>query len=269
MGEPIPVEPLAAPPIVSPGNDDSVACAYVHSYTVHYSWHRSLVDLMAYDLQSKQRLARGSMIASPGGTDGLAAARNSAVKMFLKGDASWLWWIDTDMGFQPDTLDRLVEVADPAERPVVGGLCFSQHIEGEDGFGGVRWTAVPTVYDWMTTETGKKGWIPRMDFRPDQLIRVGGTGGACILIHRGVFEKIEAEHGPVWYDRVTNPTMDNSLISEDLSFSLRVQALGIPMFVHTGVETTHAKLSWIGAETFWEQRTLDSIREARFEVKAP
>ena len=208
------------------------------------------------------------MLSHFGGTDGLAAARNEVVAMFLKGDASWLFWIDTDMGFQPDTVDRLVESADPVERPIVGALCFSQHLEGDDGFGGQRWLATPTAFDWITSETGRKGWLPKMDFRPNELVRVGGTGSACILIHRGVFEKIQAEHGPVWYDRIPNPTMNNVLIAEDLSFSLRVNALNIPMYVHTGIETTHAKTMWLGAETFWEQRTLDTLREARFEAAA-
>ena len=53
------------------------------------------------------------------------------------------------MGFAPDTINRLLEAADPVERPVVGGLCFTQREEE---------TAVPsdcklvTVNKWSPSE---------------------------------------------------------------------------------------------------------------------
>jgi hypothetical protein len=76
-----------------------------------------------------------------------------------------------------------------------------------------------------------------------------------------VFERIAAEHGPVWYDRVPNATT-GTLIGEDLSFCLRAGALKIPMYVHTGVPTTHAKQIWLGERDYWTDVALNSAREA-------
>jgi hypothetical protein len=240
---------------------DGVQIAYVCGNTVHYSWHRSYEDLLAHDAANHQRLT--GFIGMRCGTDGLSTARNQAVRAFLdEGAAEWLWWIDTDMGFGPDTVDRLFEAADASERPVVGALCFFNREDASDGMGGYRSTVVPTVYDWTRTEDGKMGWAVRWQYPTNQVVRVGGTGSACILIHRRVFEKIaeNPSHG-AWYDRIPNTTT-GQLIGEDLSFCLRAGALTIPIHVHTGVPTTHFKPMWLQEEDYWQQVALNSIRES-------
>jgi hypothetical protein len=241
--------------------DQAVSVAYVCGNQVIYSWHRSMIELIGYDSQANKRIGRGGFIAMRFGTDGLAEARNKTVRTFLDEDkADWLFWIDTDMGFAPDTVDRLFEAADPVERPVVGALCFSQREDEPDGLGGYRCTATPTVFDWAHVG-GQYGWQVRWDLPVNTLTRVGGTGAACVLIHRSVFEKIAAEHGNAWYDRVPN-TSTGQLIGEDLSFCLRAGALEIPMFVHTGVPTTHFKSMWLGEEDYWRQAALRHAAQA-------
>lgn len=238
---------------------EAVTVAYVCGNEVTHSWHRSLVEMIGYDAANQQRIMAGGFIAMRCGTDGLVAARNTAVKTFLDGPSAWLFWIDTDMGFAPDTVDRLLEAADPADRPIVGGLCFSQREDQADEFGGYSCTATPTVFDWAHLDD-QYGWTVRWDYPLNTVTRVGGTGAACILVHRSVFEKIEAEHGRVWYDRVPNTTT-GQMISEDLSFCLRAGALQIPIHVHTGVATTHFKHLWLGEDEYWRQRAFRSAAE--------
>ena len=76
-----------------------------------------------------------------------------------------------------------------------------------------------------------------------------------------MFEKVEAAHGPVWYDRVPN-TSTGQLMSEDLSFCLRAGALGIPVHVHTGVKVTHLKPVWLSEDDFITERVASAAREA-------
>ena len=245
--------------------DQAVTIAYVVGDSVTYSWHRSLVELIAYDSANRHRVMRGGFIAMHYGTGGLIEARNKGVKTFLEEDnADWLFWVDTDMGFAPDTIDLLMDAADPVERPMVGALCFSQREDSADGFGGYRCTATPTIFDWAHIE-GQYGWQVRWNYPQNTVMQVGGTGAACVLVHRSVFEKIQAEHGNVWYDRVPNTTT-GQLISEDLSFCLRARALKIPMFVHTGVPTTHFKNLWLSEEDYWRQVALNSFQEKATEM---
>jgi hypothetical protein len=242
-------------PTVDPAQ--AVAVAYVHTDQVHYSWHHSMTQLLAYDAATEGRIWTGGYVAIRGGTDGLADARNTAVREFLADStAAWLWWVDTDMGFAPDTVDRLIEAADPAERPVMGALAFANREVENDGMGGRRSVIAPVVLDWKTID-GESGFDTRWDYPRDTVTRVHGVGSACVLIHRSVFEQVAAKFGPNWYSRARNPST-SALISEDLSFCVRVNALDIPLHVHTGVKTTHAKLAWLGEEDYWRQRAVNA-----------
>lgn len=243
-----------------PAEDRSTAVTvgWVHRNQVDYSFFHSLVQVLGWDAEHLGRVWRGGFVAERGGTGDLAAARNKGVRDFLADNrADWFMWVDTDMGFEANTIDRLMEAADPVTRPIVGALCFAQREDEQDGIGGYRTVAWPVVMDWnVVNERG--GWQIRWDYPRNTLTQVHGTGSACVIIHRSVFEKIRDEYGPdwsSWYTRVINPTT-GELVGEDLSFCLRVMRAEIPMFVHTGVQTTHLKPIWLSEQDYWRQRAL-------------
>jgi hypothetical protein len=233
-----------------------VMVAWVHSEWVAHSWFQSILALV----MTSPRV--GPYTAMKCGTDGLVAARNSTVQAFLSSPAQYLFWVDTDMGFAPDTLDRLLAVADKDTAPVVGALCFANRETHTDGYGGYRCRAVPTAFRWLELPDGKNGFQPIWDYPRDEVIPVAGTGSACIVIHRSVFEKIQAnEDGrPGWYNRLTNPTT-GQVIGEDLSFCYRAVQAGAALFVDTGTKTTHLKPIWL-QEDDYEAPVFDSVMDA-------
>lgn len=241
---------------------DKVVLAYVVSSDVAYSWHRSMMGLVAYDASGPGRLRDGGgFLAIKYGTGGLIEARNQAVQEYLDDypDAAWLLWVDTDMGFSPDALELLLAAADPAERPIVGALCFAQRDDEPDGMGGWRVTATPVIYDWVTLGE-QSGYAVRWDYPIDTVTRCAATGSACVLIHRSVLAKMREAFSsgairPAWYDRLPNPST-RQLFSEDLSFCVRAGALGFPVHVNTAVKTTHYKRQWVAEEDYIRQRYL-------------
>lgn len=225
---------------------DDVVAAYLHGVELDSSFHQSMLGTVLRSALTTRRLLR--FLPNWCGSGGIVSARNETVARFLQMEgAEWLWWIDSDMGFETDALDRLLEVADPVTRPMVGGLCFAQKGLQPDGFGGFRTHVVPAVYRWHRTEQGD-GFAPWVDYPRDTLAEVEGTGSAFVLIHRSVFEAVAEKHGPRWYDRVPHETL--GLVGEDLSFCLRVLDVGIPIHVHTGIRTTHRKPIWIGEDDY-------------------
>ena len=230
---------------------EPVTVAYVHDIEVAYSWHASFMEMISHDLSHDARVIRGGYMGVRYGTGGIVEARNTVARRFLAADRSdWLFWIDTDMGFAPDTIDRLMEVADPYDRPVVGGLCFANREVSTDGMGGYRTTAVPTIYYWSEKE-GVYGFNAAADFPDNSVIRCSGTGSACVLIHRSALEKVQREYRDTWYDPIPNPTLGpGSTISEDLAFCVRLGAVDVPVHVHTGVKTSHLKPIWLSHEHF-------------------
>lgn len=223
------------------------------------SFHHSLMELVNYDMGHEGRVMRGGWCAIHAGTGGLVEARNMAVESFLKDRiGEWMFWIDTDMGFAPDVIDRLLEAADPVARPIVGALCYSLREEDPDGMGGYRTRLTPTIYDWMH-EGDHKGFGVRWQYARNTLVQCNGTGSACILIHRSVFEKIEAKNGKIWYSRITNPTTGH-LIGEDLSFCMRAGLCEVPVYVHTGVQASHAKTRWLIEADYDDQLMAEAVR---------
>lgn len=228
--------------------DGRVLIAYVHDgeYAA-MSWHESMMELAFHFVQSEHF---GAKLPIRYGTGGLVAARNKAVDMLLEQDeCDWLFWIDTDMGFAPDIVDRLMECADPVERPVVGALCFINHEVVDDGMHGKTTVPKPTIFQWAKNPNGKTGFVPNMGYERDALVKCDGTGSAAIVIHRSVFERIRGRNGGNYYGHVVAPDT-NEVFSEDLSFCVRCAEVGVPIFVHTGVKTTHCKLRWLSEVEF-------------------
>lgn len=221
-----------------------VCLAYVHGLEVAYSWHASVMALVSHDVAHRQRVIGGGWLATKYGTGGIVQARNDTVAQFLAGTTSeWLMWVDTDMGFMPDSIDRLLDAADPVERPVVGGLAFMMREVGPDGMAGMQVQPMPTLFQWADVQ-GVTGFQVMQDYPRDQLVKVAATGSAFVLIHRSAFERVAEQYGRSWYSPVFNESA-NMWISEDLSFCTRLGALDIPVHVHTGVKTTHLKPLWL------------------------
>lgn len=289
---------------VATPDGDPVTLAYVMHNSVTASFFHSVLQMVIHDFSTDGHIARGGYIAMRCGTGNLVEARNDAVREFLAGrDGEWMFWADTDMGFEHDTVDRLLAVADPVARPIVGALCFTQKEIGRDGYGGWETVAAPTIFDWVKVEAPKaasapaadaganagaveagtddaptaqtavdidpatgsprgeqQGFAVRYDYTRDAVVQCKGTGSAAVLIHRSVFEKIQAAFGPIWYDRIWNP-WQHELTSEDLSFCMRAGTLDIPVFVHTGVRTTHAKTQWVGEDVYMQQRAVVELAD--------
>jgi hypothetical protein len=227
-----------------------VALGYVHSDTRASCFDDSRDALIAHDRAHDGLLAHDhGRMSVRCGTDGLVAARNTVAAQVVASPVDWLLWIDSDMGFAADALYQLLAVADPTERPIVGGLCFTSRQYAHDGMFGYRTRPQPTIYDWRQGDDGQPRFLSMPMYPVDHVLQVAGTGSAFILIHRSVFERIAEEMGPTWYDRT--PGTDGKPLGEDISFCVRAAALQFPIHVHTGVRTTHFKQQWVGEADHW------------------
>jgi GT2 family glycosyltransferase len=168
----------------------------------------------------------------------ISTARNKIAADFLTRTAPWLLMCDTDMVFPGDALDRLIAAADPVERPVVGGLCYSPVAGGGP---------YPTMYELVEKGPGRIGFIRPETIPENRLVRLSATGTGFLLIHRSVLEKVRdvsGDEAAPWF-REMPAGEPMALMGEDLTFCLRCGAAGIPIYVHTGIKVGHMKTTML------------------------
>ena len=217
-----------------------LVAGYCHPGMVRAEFAASVLDLVVKGAAKVE-----TVLAYQSGPN-IATGRNQLVNSFLtEYTAPWLLMLDTDMVFGEDTAARLIEAADPGVRPVVGALCFSQNYAG--GAGGMY----STMYDLTEPEPGRLAFARRSKWPENECVEVSATGAACLLMHRDALGKVAASSGDVaapWFKEapVGAPL---SLMGEDLTFCLRCQAAGIPVYVHTGIQVGHMKTVMLGNVT--------------------
>ena len=206
--------------------------------------------LIASDLAGEQRIWRGGYAAQKVTSAGVVEGRNEATKNFLESSAEWLFFVDADMGWDPDALDKLMDAADPVERPIVGGLCFGfgPITDRIDHAQAVVKRPFPTIFDLKETDEDI-GFRPRWGFVSGAVQKCGATGAAFLLIHRSVLEAMKEKWGEGWWDRIKHPKA-KKMWGEDTSFCVRAGMLGVPIFVHAGVKTSHLKTIYATESTY-------------------
>lgn len=207
----------------------------------------SWTDMMLRDQATSGRIIRegGQYLRKVAGTMGVAAGRNEIAAAFLASDAEWLFMIDTDMGFAPDTVDRMVASAEANDVSVLGALCFAQKQDRDLApaeFHGQRMRIQPTLYRFLRVEeTGEQGFQSITKYRRDAFQTVSATGAACMLVHRSVLQAV----GPDPFQPMTVEGAGGNgaarTFSEDLSFCVRVAAQDLKIGVDTSIKTTHYK----------------------------
>lgn len=222
-----------------------VTVGYLHPGHLSACFAHSFTDMLFYDNAHDQRI-----VGHPFGQWAVEChaarihnGRNEiAAGVLDHTEATWLFMVDSDMGFAPDTVDMLIASANENVRPVVGGLAFAQKTDGRGEFGAIRFRMCPTLYRMGETDD-TVGFAPMFDYPEGRLVEVDATGAACLLIHRSVLVEMREAVGDRWFTPITVPKGPGGFteFSEDMSFCLRVKALGKSVYVDTSVRTTHDK----------------------------
>lgn len=227
---------------------DKVVVGYVHPVEVSAYFHESLIDLMMWDLAHDQRIVNGGGRIGRYSSANISAERNTIVRMFLEqSTAQWLWMVDADMHFAPDTLDRLLVEAHEKRAPIVGGLCFGI----DDG------VLFPTLYGLVDDPERGIGTVRYKDFPDNAMFQVAATGAACLLMHRSALEAIRDKGFNRTFPWFQETELNGNPCGEDFTLCLRAGQLGIPVYVNTGVEIGHHKSMVLTRQMFDEQRRAD------------
>jgi hypothetical protein len=233
---------------------EKVVIGFCSPGTVHTDFMYSLIWALMFDFAGNQRIVSGGGLLPIDAGANLSGPRNEIVRKFLDHKtADWLLMIDTDMTFNPDIVERLLENADPDTAPIVGGLCFGFDDEGQ---------IQPTLFGFVGDENHPLV-VRYHEWPPNSMMQVAATGGAALLVHRSVFERMADFDHPSrpgmkgfndafpWFQELEH---DGRPVSEDIAFSWRAGLLGIPVYVNPAVHLGHIQRRVLTVDAYLAQR---------------
>jgi len=142
-------------------------------------------------------------------------AREKIVKSFMKRDFQWLFFLDSDIHIQPDTIMKMIS----KKLPILSGLYYT------------RYPPIQPVC-WRITERGREV-IP---FKLGDVVEAEAGGSGCLLIHRSVFERILPPYFR-WTLGLKSERLEG--MSEDFYFFRKARRAGFKFLIDTSIQCKH------------------------------
>lgn len=198
-----------------------ITIGYVHPGRLSHPTHMSIRRMADREDIHELAVKSGPLIAG---------ARNDVMGFFVNdlSDSDHLLFIDTDVEFFPEDVDKLLK----ADRPIISGLLVRMHWDGSTG---------PIVK--VKRPKGEKGlrdleWgeLPKSGILP-----VVGVGMAFVLISREVCEALwEAKQGKLLWP-FEEKEEDGIVYGEDITMCMRAKALGFQGYIDIDCPVGHVK----------------------------
>lgn len=159
-------------------------------------------------------------------------SRNKLAVQALEMEADYVLWLDSDMVFEPDLMERLYEDLKTG-KDFVSGLYFRR----SSPFTPVLFSELKTAEDGLNTE-----WKGYEDY-PDGLFEIAGCGfGAVMHTTDMLFEM--ADRFQNWFAPINN-------CGEDIAFCRRASELGYKLWCDSDIKLGHVAHSVI-SEPFYQ-----------------
>lgn len=151
-------------------------------------------------------------------------SRNNLAAKALMNGYDRVLWLDSDMVFEPDLLERLSGDMDMG-LDFVTALCVKRHRPSG-----------PCIYQDLIYETEGKTLrseaVPYRDYPKNSLFKIKGSGFGAVLVKSELLKEVWEHYGP--------PFDPMPQMGEDLSFCWRVNQLGHEMYCDSRIKTGHA-----------------------------
>lgn len=150
-------------------------------------------------------------------------SRNDLAMRSLQMNADYVFWMDSDMQFPPDTLVRMVDVLQKNDLDILTGLYFRRVPPYS-----------PVLFDKLEMRRNICSWSEFKEL-PDHLFEVGGCGFGCVLMSTEVFLSVQAKHGNMFAPMGNN--------GEDIAFCIRARDCGYKIWCDPSIICGHVGYS--------------------------
>lgn len=149
-------------------------------------------------------------------------ARNNLARQAIKAEADWVLWLDSDMVFSPDLLQRMIKVCTENDIDFLTGLCFRR-----------KPPYTPCLFEKLEKLPDDKGAAyTALLSVPEGRFKVGGCGFAGVLLSTDVLISVSARFQGRMFDPLPG-------MGEDVSFCWRARQCGYDIWCDSTIELGH------------------------------
>jgi GT2 family glycosyltransferase len=146
-------------------------------------------------------------------------SRNNLAQQAIQMDADYVFWLDSDMVFEPDTLIRMLKTVKERNIDILSGLYFRR----------VK-PYSPVLFDKLDIRKNICSWS-EFEKIPEDVFEIGGCGFGCVLMETSVFLSVQSKHGNMFA-----PISNNG---EDIAFCWRARDCGYTIYCDPSVICGH------------------------------
>lgn len=147
-------------------------------------------------------------------------ARNNLARQAVKSEADWVLWLDSDMVFGPDLLQRMLKVCTENNIDFLTALCFRR-----------KPPYTPTLFDRLE-KTDKGASYTALMSVPEGRFQVGGCGFAGVLMSMDVLLSVMAKFNGRMFEPIDG-------FGEDVAFCWRARQCGYDIWCDSDIELGH------------------------------
>ena len=178
---------------------DQVACGFVQSLVMLKKVDNCIIRLLPCSL--------------------VYESRHALAKSAIEHHADLVLWLDSDMVFDPDLLERMVQDMEEG-KDIVTALCFTR----------IR-PYCPTIYETAELKDGKPECRVYHAYPEDRMFPVQAAGCAVMLMKTEVLRRL--------YEKYDNAFYPVDGFGEDISFCLRAGECGYQIWCDPRIKVGH------------------------------
>lgn len=191
---------------------------------------QSLISLDKSGLEVAVQFCEGSLIYD---------ARNILTNIAIKAEFDRILWVDSDMIFERDTLQRLNARMDEG-RDYVSALAFRRHPPH-----------LPVIYSQIAMLMDDEGHeVPTLtvyeDYPENDIFDIAGSGFGCVITSVELLRKARDKKGLPFSPRLG--------FGEDISFCMIAQELGATLWCDSSIKVKHIGTIHVDEELYKEMR---------------
>lgn len=159
------------------------------------------------------------------------ASRNTLAISGMKDGADYIFWLDSDMVFDSNTLKYMVNVMkEHPEVDILTGLYFRRTPPFS-----------PVLFDKLEMHDDITEWT-EFETIPTEMFEVGGCGFGCVLARTDIFMDVHAKFGNMF------APIGNT--GEDLAFCWRARQCGFHIYCDPAVQLGHVAHTIVNQEFY-------------------